>query len=149
MAVNNEDRIYHLTTRWIITVVDRFRNGDKKPKVLKVCKTKKEAIGCIKCDMLSFLRELEDMGYITSKYINSDFENFSIVFKNDITQVNCEWNLEKVEIPEVLDYETLRVFALTYFDHHSDGRPNKKFNPNNNYESRILIDDIFNRVATW
>ena len=78
---------------WIAVYVDRGETCDGKPRVLKACATKEEALGEVRADIEKWADDR------AGENIEVDFDKMSASYREWL-QEGCEWNIEEVEIPE-------------------------------------------------
>ena len=77
---------------WIAVYVDRGETCDGKPRVLKACATKEEALNEVRADIEKFADDR------AGENIEVDFDKMSASYRD--YDEGCEWNIEEVEIPE-------------------------------------------------
>ena len=79
----------------IVTAVDTSDSADGKARVLKLCKTREEAVAYVKQDMEAFVADANGMN------LNVDYDAMSAQTSDG--NYGCEWNIEEVEIPSWLN----------------------------------------------
>ena len=77
---------------WIATYVDHGEDCDGKPRILKACSTKEEALNEVRADIEKFADDR------AGENIEVDFDKMSASYRD--YDEGCEWNIEEVEIPE-------------------------------------------------
>ena len=77
---------------WIAVYVDRGETCDGKPRILKACSTKEEALNEVRADIENFADDR------AGENLEVDFDKMSASYRD--YDEGCEWNIEEVEIPE-------------------------------------------------
>ena len=77
---------------WIAVFVDHGEDCDGKPRILKACSTKEEALNEVRADIEKFADDR------AGENLEVDFDKMSASYRD--YDDGCEWNIEEVEVPE-------------------------------------------------